>query len=134
MMIAEIGIPPGVDVDREGLQRQVSENGLDLSHIDVLPDRVVAYLWPRASGTGFSLGFVTRMAIDTQSAPYTLFDYYNPDANVTIAPARGLWLSSLHWRRHAHPLSKPVDPWSDVGRTGDAPWQLLACASGVRDG
>src|SRR5262249_15359041 len=32
MMIAEIGIPPGVDVDREGLQNQASENGWDLSH------------------------------------------------------------------------------------------------------
>ena len=36
MMIAEIGIPPGVDVDREGLQEQMSEKGWDLSSFDVL--------------------------------------------------------------------------------------------------
>jgi hypothetical protein len=88
MMIAEIGIPPGVDVDREGLQKQMSENGWELSSFDVLPDRVVTYLWPRAGGTKFSLSFITRMAVDAQSAPHTLFDYYNPDASVTVAPDR----------------------------------------------
>jgi hypothetical protein len=88
MMIAEIGIPPGVDVDREGLQKQMSENGWELSSFDVLPDRVVTYLWPRAGGTKFSLSFITRMAEDAQSAPHTLFDYYNPDASVTVAPDR----------------------------------------------
>jgi len=88
MMIAEIGIPPGVDVDREGLQKQMSENGWELSSFDVLPDRIVTYLWPRAGGTKFSLSFTTRMAVDAQSAPHTLFDYYNPDASVTVAPDR----------------------------------------------
>jgi len=86
MMIAEIGIPPGVDVDREALQKQVSESGWDLSSFEVLPDRIVAYLWPKAGGTKFSLSFTPRMAIDAQAAPHTLFDYYNPDASVTIAP------------------------------------------------
>lgn len=88
MMIAEIGIPPGVDVDREGLQKQMSDNGWDLSSFDVLPDRIVAYVWPRAGGTKFSMSFTTRMAVDAQAAPHTLFDYYNPDASVTIAPDR----------------------------------------------
>jgi A-macroglobulin receptor binding domain len=88
MMIAEIGIPPGVDVDREGLQKQMSENGWDLSSFDVLPDRIVAYVWPRADGTKFALSFTARMAVDAQAAPHTLFDYYNPDASVTIAPDR----------------------------------------------
>jgi hypothetical protein len=86
MMIAEIGIPPGVDVDREGLQKQISESGWGLSSFDVLPDRIVVYLWPRAGGTKFSLSFTARMAVDAQAAPYTLYDYYNPDASVTIAP------------------------------------------------
>jgi hypothetical protein len=88
MMIAEIGIPPGVDVDREGLQKQMSGNGWDLSSFDVLPDRIVAYVWPRAGGTKFSLSFTPRMAVEAQAAPHTLFDYYNPDASVTVAPDR----------------------------------------------
>jgi hypothetical protein len=88
MLIAEVGIPPGVDVDRSGLQKQMSENGWDLSSFDVLPDRIVVYLWPRAGGTKFLLSFTPRMAIDAQAAPHTLFDYYNPDASVTVAPDR----------------------------------------------
>jgi hypothetical protein len=88
MMIAEIGIPPGVDVDREGLQKQISESGWDLSSFEVLPDRVIAYVWPRAGGTKFFIPFTTRMAIDAVAAPHTLFDYYNPDASVSLAPNR----------------------------------------------
>lgn len=87
-MIAEIGIPPGVEVDREGLQKQISETGWELSSVDVLPDRIVAYVWPRAGGTKFSVSFKTRMAMNAESAPHTLFDYYNPDASVTLAPDR----------------------------------------------
>jgi hypothetical protein len=85
MMIAEIGIPPGVDVDRESLQRQMTESGWDLSSFEVLPDRVVAYVWLRAGGTKFAISFTARMGIEALSAPYTLFDYYNPDASVTLA-------------------------------------------------
>ncbi|HTM37927.1 MAG TPA: MG2 domain-containing protein [Terriglobales bacterium] len=90
MMIAEIGIPPGVDVDREALQKQVSESGWDLSSFDILPDRLEAYIWPRAGGTKFSIIFTPRMAVDALTAPHSLYDYYNPDANVTVAPDRFL--------------------------------------------
>ena len=96
MMIAEIGVPPGVDIDREALQKQVSESGWDLSSFDVLPDRIVAYLWPRAGGTKFSVSFTPRMALDARAAPHTLFDYYNPDACVTIAPDRFLVVQPSH--------------------------------------
>ena len=88
MMIVEVGVPPGVDVDREGLQKQISESGWDLSSFEVLPDRVIAYVWPRAGGTRFAITFTARMGIDALSAPHTLYDYYNPDASVTVAPSR----------------------------------------------
>jgi hypothetical protein len=88
MMVAEIGLPPGVEVDREALQKQVSETGWELSSVDVLPDRIIAYVWPRAGGTRFSVTFKARMAMNAESAPHTLFDYYNPDASVTLAPDR----------------------------------------------
>jgi len=55
-----------------------------------LPDRVIAYVWPRAGGTQFSLTFKPRMAIDAVAAPHSLYDYYNPDASVTVAPDRFL--------------------------------------------
>src|SRR5574341_1286003 len=41
MMLAEIGLPPGADVDRASLEQAVKESGWDLNHYDVLPDRVV---------------------------------------------------------------------------------------------
>lgn len=31
-----------------------------------------------------------RMAVDAQAAPHSLYDYYNPDASVTVAPDRFL--------------------------------------------
>ncbi len=88
MMIAEIGVPPGVEVDREALQKQTSESGWELSYFEVLPDRVVTYLWPRAGGTKFFVRFKGRMAIDAKAAPHRLWDYYNPDAVVTMEPGR----------------------------------------------
>jgi len=66
----------------------MSESGWDLSSFDVLPDRIVVYLWPRAGGTKFSLSITARMAVDAQAAPHTLYDDYNPEASVTIAPDR----------------------------------------------
>jgi hypothetical protein len=30
------------------------------------------------------------MAVDAQAAPHSLYDYYNPDASVTVAPDRFL--------------------------------------------
>jgi hypothetical protein len=88
MMIAEIGLPPGVEVDRDGLQKQLSKGGWELSSFEVLPDRVVAYVWPRAGGTRFAVSFTARMAIDALTAPHVLYDYYNSDASVTSAPER----------------------------------------------
>jgi hypothetical protein len=88
MMLAEIGLPPGADVDRESLEHAARETGGDLNHYDVLPDRVIVYLWPRAGGVKFSFKFKPRYGIRAQSAPSALYDYYNPEARVVIAPTR----------------------------------------------
>jgi hypothetical protein len=88
MMLAEIGLPPGADVDRESLERAAQESGRDLNHYDVLPDRVIAYLWPRAGGLKFSFKFKPRYGVKAQTAPSALYDYYNPEARVLIAPSR----------------------------------------------
>lgn len=66
------------------LAYNVSSNGTELGH-GILP---LFESRPRAGGTRLSLGFTPRMAIDAQSAPHTLFDYYNPDASVAVAPDR----------------------------------------------
>jgi hypothetical protein len=88
MMLGEIGLPPGADVDRASLERAVKDSGWDLNHYDVLPDRVIVYLWPRAGGTKFSFSFRVRYGIRAQTSPSTLYDYYNPEARVVIAPAK----------------------------------------------
>jgi len=86
MMLAEIGLHPGAEVDREPLQQEMAKG--DISEYDVLPDRVVVYLWPQAGGSKFSFSFKPRFAMNASAAPSILYDYYNPDAHATVAPAR----------------------------------------------
>ncbi|HQR36258.1 MAG TPA: hypothetical protein PLK30_26270, partial [Blastocatellia bacterium] len=88
MMLAEIGLPPGAEVDRASLETAVRDNRYSVNQYDVLPDRVVVYLWPQTSGTKFSFKFKLRYGIKAQSAPSLLYDYYNPEAKAVVAPTR----------------------------------------------
>ncbi len=88
MMLAEIGLPPGADVDRQSLEDAMKESGWSFSRYDILPDRVVAYLWPTAGGVKFSFKFRPRYGINAQSASSQIYDYYNPEARAVIAPTR----------------------------------------------
>ena len=86
MMLAEIGLPPGAEVDRASLETAMTESGWAISQYDILPDRVVVYLWPRAGGVDFSVKFRPRFALKAKSAPATVYDYYNPEARAVVAP------------------------------------------------
>jgi len=86
MMIAEIGLPPGADVDRRVLDDVVSNSGWTVSHYDVLPDRLVLYLWPNAGGTKLTFAFHPRYGLKARTAPSVLYDYHNPEALVTLHP------------------------------------------------
>jgi uncharacterized protein YfaS (alpha-2-macroglobulin family) len=86
MLIAEIGLPPGADVDRRVLDEVVDNSGWTVSHYDVLPDRLVLYLWPRAGGTSLTFAFRPRYGLKARTAPSILYDYYNPDAQVALTP------------------------------------------------
>lgn len=88
MLVAEIGLPPGNDVDRSSLDRAASNSGWTVCKYDVLPDRVVVYLWPRAGGVTFSFRFTTRYGIEAMAAPSWVYDYYNPESNVVLEPPR----------------------------------------------
>jgi hypothetical protein len=85
MMIAEVGLPPGAEVDRESLEKA---RGTGVDGYEVQPDRVVFYLWPSAGGSAFEFAFRPRFAIDALSAPSLLYDYYNPEANAAVLPVR----------------------------------------------
>jgi hypothetical protein len=88
MMLAEIGLPPGVDVDRASLDRAVEDAGAELFRYDVLPDRIVAYLWPKAGGSQFQFKFRARYGMNAQTPASLLYDYYNPEAQAVLLPVR----------------------------------------------
>ncbi len=85
MMLAEIGIPPGAEVDRSTLQ--TAKEDWAISQYDVLPDRVLVYLWPRANGVSFNFKFRPRFGLRAKSAASILYDYYNPDSVVVLPPS-----------------------------------------------
>ncbi len=86
MILAEIGIPPAVDVDRNSLERAKAENSL--SSYDILPDKIVIYYWAGRGKKSFSFKFKPRYGINALNATSTVYDYYNPEARATIAPIR----------------------------------------------
>jgi len=57
-----------------------------LYRYDVLPDRVVLYLWPDKAGSSLKFRFRPRFAMEAKSAPSVLYDYYNPEAMTEAAP------------------------------------------------
>jgi len=88
MMPAEIGLPPGADVDRASLEQAAQALGWEINHYDILADRVIFYLWPPAGGLKFDFKFRPRYGIKAKTAPSELYDYYNPEARVVVAPVQ----------------------------------------------
>lgn len=88
MLLAEIGLPPGADVDRASLELAMKADGWSLSQYDILPDRLIVYLWPRTGGTRFEFKFRPRFGLAAQTAPSVIYDYYNPEARSVIAPTK----------------------------------------------
>ena len=87
MLLAEIGIPPGADVSRESLQNAL-ESDWSFSKYDILPDRIVVYMWAKAGGTSFKFKFKPRYGINAQTPASTVYDYYNEEAKATVAPMK----------------------------------------------
>ncbi len=87
MLLAEIGTPPGADVSRESLQAAI-ENDWSISKYEVLPDRVLVYMWAKAGGTKFNFKFRPRYGINAQTPASVVYDYYNPEAQAVNAPIR----------------------------------------------
>jgi uncharacterized protein YfaS (alpha-2-macroglobulin family) len=88
MMLAEIGLPPGADVDRASLETAMKGSDWSISQYDILPDRVIVYLWPRAGGTKFDFTFRPRFGLRAQTAASLVYDYYNPEARAIVAPIK----------------------------------------------
>ena len=86
MILAEIGVPPGADVDRSSLETAVKNSGWTISQYDVLPDRVVVYFWP-SGVVKFNFKFRPRFGLNAKTAASVVYDYYNPEARAVVAPA-----------------------------------------------
>ena len=85
MMLAEVGLPPGADVDRASLGKLL--DSWTISRYELQPDRIVFYLWSTAAeGEKFRFRFTPRYSIRAKAAPAELTDYYNPDLNAVLAP------------------------------------------------
>ena len=85
MLLAEVGLPPGADVDRSSLAQLLDT--WTVSRYELQPDRIVFYLWsPQAAGSHFTFRFTPRYSIRAKAAPAKLVDYYNPDLRVVLAP------------------------------------------------
>ncbi|MBI4751403.1 MAG: carboxypeptidase regulatory-like domain-containing protein [Acidobacteria bacterium] len=89
MLLAEIGLPPGVDVDQASLETAVAKLGSWGNSFEVRPDQVILYLWPSSTGSStLSFSFTPRFAMNAKAVRSILYDYYNPEAQTVIAPAR----------------------------------------------
>lgn len=86
MMLAEVGLPPGAEVDRASLEG--AANGSGAFGYEVQPDKVEFYLWPRAGGASFQFKFRMRYRMEAMSGPSLLYDYYNPESTAAVAPVR----------------------------------------------
>ena len=87
MMIASIGLPPGAEVDRASLQKLIN-GGSGVDRYEVLPDRVIFYLWPSKGISTFQFNLSQRFPMNAKSEPSILYDYYNPDALSEVPPFR----------------------------------------------
>lgn len=87
MLLAEIGLPPGADVSRESLEKAF-EADRSLSRYDVLPDRIIVYMWAKGGGSKFNFSFKPRYGISAQTPASVVYDYYNDEAKAIVAPLK----------------------------------------------
>jgi uncharacterized protein YfaS (alpha-2-macroglobulin family) len=85
MLLAEIGIPPGANVSRESLE-EAFKNDWSLSRYDILPDRIVVYMWAKAGGSKFNFSFNPRYGINAKTPASKIYDYYNEESKGVVAP------------------------------------------------
>jgi CD109 antigen len=85
MMMAEVGLPPGTDVERDSLE---AARQFGVQSYEVQPDRVVFYVWPQAGGSQFTFRFRLRYRMEAMTTPSEIYDYYNPEARAVVMPVR----------------------------------------------
>ncbi|HZS45423.1 MAG TPA: alpha-2-macroglobulin family protein [Blastocatellia bacterium] len=84
MSIVEVGLPPGVEVDRSSLESLLKN--YTVSKYSVTPDHVIFYVWPNKAAQSLSFTVRPRLAMTAKTASTIIYDYYNPDAYRVAAP------------------------------------------------
>jgi len=85
MMLVEVGLPPGAEVDRSSLEAVLNDS-YSVNSYEVAPDRVTFYVWPTKEQTSFDFNFRPRFPMRAKSEPSSVSDYYNPDARLVLPP------------------------------------------------
>jgi len=84
MLIAEVGLPPGADVQVRSLEKIKKEKKID--SYEVLPDRIVFYIPGYKSTVSFSFRFKPRYGIKALAPASVIYDYYNEEAKAIVKP------------------------------------------------
>ena len=84
VVTAEIGLPPGCDVDRTAVR------GDDAQAVEKGDRHLVIYLddLPAGERRSFEIPFTPRHALDVKTAPSRVYEYYVPEETVVVVPAR----------------------------------------------
>ena len=61
---------------------------MGVDHYEILPDRIVFYLWPRAGEAKFEFNLNARFGMIAKTATSSLYDYYNPEAVAEVMPSK----------------------------------------------
>jgi hypothetical protein len=59
-----------------------------ISRYEILPDRIIVYLYAKPGGTTFSFTFRPRYAINALAPASAAYDFYNPLARAETEPIR----------------------------------------------
>lgn len=81
VLMAELGLPPGAEVDRGSLE---ARSGWARWQVDA--DRVLAYVSPSSGVARLVFRFTPQLAIEARTPGSRLWDYYSPDRERRLPP------------------------------------------------
>jgi uncharacterized protein YfaS (alpha-2-macroglobulin family) len=85
MVMVELGLPPGFDIDRDDFGNMVAAG--TVKKFEVFPDRVALYLGEVAAGSSQTLTYTLRpkYPLRVTAPPATAYEYYTPASRHTTA-------------------------------------------------
>jgi uncharacterized protein YfaS (alpha-2-macroglobulin family) len=86
MVMLELGIPPGFNVDRSRLDELVA--GRRIARYSITPRQIIVYLVGVDAGTSFEMDYWLRprFTMKAKTPPAVAYEYYTPSNRVTAPP------------------------------------------------